>query len=308
MSYLGAKIGDEVKKEKRSPIKPGSVMDLATKNVITIPPTSTIMSAMKTMIKYSFRRIPITDPGTKRIEGIITGMDVINFLGGGEKHKIVEGRYNNNLLAAVNEEVKEIMEKNVVTIDFTLSWEDALEILLEEGIGGAPIVDRDDIVVGIITERDVMKFLAERREYDGVVEDYMTRGVITATPESTIDEAMKTMVSKKIRRLPIVKDGLLVGMLTSTTIVHYFAGEVFKHIITGSVKEALEKPVSAILSNKKILKYTEPLVVRPRTKLSEVVNLMLEKNQAAALVVESGSLEGIITERDLMKFLCEAKC
>ncbi|WP_290901296.1 CBS domain-containing protein, partial [Ferroglobus sp.] len=179
MSYLGAKIGDEVKKEKKSPIKPGSVMEIATKNVITIPPTSTIMSAMKTMIKYSFRRLPITDPGTKRLEGIITGMDIVNFLGGGGKHKIVEGRYNNNLLAAVNEEVKEIMEKEVVAIDFTSSWEDALEILLEKGVGGAPIIDRDDTVIGIITERDIMKFLAERREYDGVVEDYMTRGVIT---------------------------------------------------------------------------------------------------------------------------------
>ncbi|ADC65481.1 putative signal transduction protein with CBS domains [Ferroglobus placidus DSM 10642] len=308
MSYLGAKIGDEVKKEKKSPVKPGSVMEIATKNVITIPPTSTIMSAMKTMIKYSFRRLPITDPGTKRLEGIITGMDIVNFLGGGEKHKIVEGRYNNNLLAAVNEEVKEIMEKDVVAIDFTSSWEDALEVLLERGVGGAPIIDREDTVIGIITERDIMKFLAERREYDGVVEDYMTRGVITAEPNTKIEEAMKTMVSKKIRRLPVVKDGLLVGILTSTTIVHYFAGEVFKELVTGNAKEALERPISAILSNKKILKYTEPLVVSPRTSLRDVVNLMLEKNQAAALVVSSGNLEGIITERDLMKFLCEAKC
>ncbi len=285
----------------------GSVMDLASRNVITIPPTSTIMTSMKTMVKYSFRRVPIADAGTKRLEGIITSMDILNFLGGGDKHRLVREKYRGNLIAAVNEEVREIMEKDVISVDYSSSWEDALELLLNNNVGGAPIVDGEDCVIGIITERDIMVFLATRARYEGQVKDFMTRGVITAEPDMTIENAMKLMVRKKFRRLPVVKDGILLGMLTSSTIVHYFSGEAFKMLITGNAEDVLNQPVSTILNNEKILKYREPLVVRPEENVSDVVRKMIEKNQAAALVAKDG-LEGIITERDLMRFLCSVKC
>ncbi len=285
----------------------GSIMDLASRNVITIPPTSTIMTSMKTMIRYSFRRVPIADAGTKRLEGITTSMDILNFLGGGEKHRLVKEKYQGNLIAAVNEEVREIMEKDVISIDYSSSWEDALELLLNNGIGGAPIVDEDDCVIGIITERDIMVFLATRARYEGQVRDFMTRGVITAEPDMSIEDAMKLMVKRKFRRLPVVRDGILLGMLTSSTIVHYFSGEAFKMLITGNAEDVLNQPVSTILNNEKILKYRDPLVVRPEENISDVVRKMIEKNQAAALVAKDG-LEGIITERDLMRFLCSVKC
>lgn len=131
-------------------LKSGTVMDLATKDVITMPPTTTIMNALKSMLKHNFRRVPIADAGTKRIEGIISATDLVNFFGGGNKYRIVQERYNNNLPAAVNEEVEKIMEKDVITVEYTDSWEDALELMLKKGVGGCPVVDREDIVVGII--------------------------------------------------------------------------------------------------------------------------------------------------------------
>ncbi len=281
-------------------------MDIASTNVITIPPTSTIMTSMKTMIKYSFRRVPIADAGTKRLEGIVTATDILNFLGGGDKHKLVKERYNGNLIAAINEEIREIMEKDVITAKTSDSWEDTLEMMIKEKVGGVPIVDEDDIVKGIITERDIVIFLASKLRYDGLVSDYMTRGVITAEPDASIENVMKLMIKKKFRRLPIVKDGILLGVITSTSLVHYFSGEAFKKLITGDVEDVLSLPISNLLVNEKILKYKEPLTLRPNAKISEVVKAMIEKNQAAALIV-GNELEGIITERDLMKFLY-SKC
>ncbi|WP_456369515.1 CBS domain-containing protein [Geoglobus sp.] len=285
----------------------GTVMDLASTNVITIPPTSTIMTSMKTMVRYSFRRVPVADAGTKRLEGIVTSMDILDFLGGGDRHRLVREKYMGNLIAAVNEEVREIMEKNVMSVHYTSSWEDALELMLEHNVGGAPIVDDDESVVGIITERDIMVFLASRARYDGRVKDFMTRGVITAEPETSIEDAIRLMVSKRFRRLPVVKDGILLGLLTSSTLVHYFSGEAFKKLVTGDASDVLSQPVTTILNNEKVLKYREPLVVHPEDSITDVVRKMIEKNQAAALVVKD-TLEGIITERDLMKFLCTVKC
>ncbi len=307
--FIGAKIGDEERKSGKNVIKPGSVMKVATRDVITIPPTSTIMSAVKTMITYSFRRLPVADPGTKRLEGIITGMDIVNFFGGGDKHGIVKERYDGNFLVAINEEVREIMERNVIAADFTSSFEDVLELLLENRVGGMPIVDREGRVVGILTERDVLHYLSSHKNFDGLVSDYMTRGVITAEPDTTIREAMKIMVEKGIRRLPIIKDGILMGLLTSTTLLQYFAsGEAFKLLITGDVSEIIDKPVKVILSNEKVLQYREPLTFPPHASISQVVERMVETNHGAALIVGDEDLVGIVTERDLVRFLCQAKC
>lgn len=87
---------------------------------------------------------------------------------GGDKCKIVEERYNNNLPAAVNEEVEKIMERNVITIEYTDSWGEALELMLKKGVGGCPVVDKDDRVVGIVTERDMLKFLAKHTELEWI--------------------------------------------------------------------------------------------------------------------------------------------
>ncbi|MBE8539605.1 CBS domain-containing protein [Geoglobus acetivorans] len=284
----------------------GSVMEIASINAITIPPTSTIMTSMKTMIKYSFRRVPIADAGTRRLEGIVTSMDILNFLGGGEKHRLVKERYLGNLIAAINEEVREIMEKNVLSIPVSSSWEDALNTMLENNVGGVPVVDDEESVVGIITERDLMTFLASQTKCDGQVSEFMTRGVITAEPKMTIEEAMKLMVQKKFRRLPVVKDGVLIGLITATSLVHYFSGEAFKKLITGNAKDVLTQPLTAILNNENVLKYREPLVVRPNAKISDVVRRMIDSNQSSALVVDN-ELVGIITERDLMRALCSSK-
>ncbi|RLI76026.1 histidine kinase [Archaeoglobales archaeon] len=290
--------------KNKTNLKEGSVMDLATKEVITMPPTTTIMNALKSMLKHNFRRVPIADAGTKRIEGIISATDLVNFFGGGGKYKIVQERYNNNLPAAVNEEVEKIMEKDVITVEYTDSWEDALELMLKKGVGGCPVVDRDDRVVGIITERDMLKFLAKHTELDGFASDYMSKGVLTVKPNVTIEEAMKLMISKKIRRLPVIDDGILIGLITIREILRYFgSGEAFRMLITGNIKDALDKPISTILSNHELLVYKEPLTFYSDVRISRIVEAMLEKNYGVALILNDGKLEGIITEKDMLKFL-----
>ncbi len=282
-------------------MKFGSVMDLATRDVKTIPPRSTIMNALRTMVKCNFRRMPIADAGTKRLEGIISATDLVNYFGGGEKHRIVMERFNGNLSAAVNEYVDEIMVRDVVAVDSSSSWQDALELMLERRVGGCPIVDEDDRVVGIITERDMLNYLANHRELDGYVRDYMTTGVITANPETTIEEAMKMMISKRIRRLPVIKDGILLGLITAREILKYFTKEAFKVIESGDVRDALQKPLTLMLSKEGL--HREPLTFRPLDRISDVVRRMVAEGVGVALIVEDGRLEGIITERDLMKFL-----
>jgi len=279
-------------------------MDVATKEVFTLPPTSTLMYALKTMIKENFRRIPITDAGTKRLEGIISATDFVNLFGGGSKFGIVKGRYGGNLAAAVNEEVEKIMETKVITVDYTDSFEDAVEVMFKKKVGGCPIVDNEDVVAGIITERDVLKYLGKNKNIDGVASDYMTKSVVTIKPKDTIEKAMKVMIEKHLRRLPVIDDGILVGLITVREILRYFGkGEAFRMLTSGNIKDAIEKPVSTILTNDDLLVYKEILTFPGDVSISQLVSAMLDKGYGAALIVESGKLEGIITERDLIRFL-----
>lgn len=304
--YAGGKRGDDERKSNRKKLKKGSIMEIATTEVVTAPLTSTIMSVLKLMVTYSFRRVPVVDPGTKRLEGIITGTDIINFFGGGEKHRIVEERYYNNLLAAINEDVREIMERNVTSLEFTSDWDEALEVMLEKNVGGCPIVDREERVVGIVTERDMLEFLASQTKFDGRAEDFMTKGIVCIKPDTSIEESMKTIISRKIRRLPVVEDEILLGLVTSSTLLRYFgSGEAFRMLVTGDADDILKKPIKIILSDESISEYRELLTFPPQENILTIARKMIEKNHGAALIMRDG-LEGLITERDLVEFLYRA--
>jgi CBS domain-containing protein len=133
------------------------ILSIASKNIITLPPTTSIMGTVKTMLKHGFRRVPISDAGTNRLAGIITSLDIVDFLGGGLRHNLVKNRYNGNLVAAINEDVREIMKKDVVSLTTNNSITEALSTMIEKNIGGIPILNDQNAVVAMVSERDFVR-------------------------------------------------------------------------------------------------------------------------------------------------------
>jgi len=282
------------------------VKEFATTDVKTIPARSTVMHALKLMLEHNFRRMPVADAGTKRLMGIFTTTDLINFFGGGDKYKIVTNRFNGNLAAAINEHVDEIMEKDVIILKEDSTIKEAIEIFFEKKIGGCPIVDEENRVVGIFTERDLLRFLKDHIQKDGSVRSFMTTCVFTASPETSIKEAMENMILRKIRRLPVVENGKVVGVITTRELVRYFgSGEAFKYLESGDIKDAIEKPLQVILENEEIMRFRPLVTVDSKASISDVVEKMLSEKTGVVVVLKKGKLEGIITERDLVKFLHE---
>jgi len=122
--------------------------------------------------------------------------------------------------------VKAILESkgnNVVTIEPTASLAAAVKILADRRIGTLVILGADRRVVGIVSERDVVRALAERREraLDEPVGQVMTRKVVTCTRGETIAAIMESMTAGKFRHVPVVEDGQLVGIVS--------IGDVVKH-------------------------------------------------------------------------------
>ena len=118
--------------------------------------------------------------------------------------------------------VRDIMTKNVVTIEVNRTALEAAKIMAEKGISSL-IVLKDQDPVGIVTERDFVKKICikELNVSRVKVNDVMSKLRTFADPEISIEVAVQRMVNHKIRRLPIMEDGKVVGIITVTDLAKY---------------------------------------------------------------------------------------
>ncbi|MCX9011515.1 MAG: CBS domain-containing protein [Candidatus Methanoperedens sp.] len=276
----------------------GDIMTIASKEVVTIPPTTPIISAVKTMLSKGFRRIPVVDAGTGHLKGIVTSQDIVDFLGGGSRYLIVKNRYNGNLLAAVNGGIGEIMEENVVSLNEKDSLKDALYIMLKEKVGGIPITDSDGRVKAILSERDFV-FLVSGVIMGKKVSEYMSRNVITAPPDMPVGLAAKSMINNGFRRLPIIRDNVLIGIITASDILRFLgSGDIFNRLVTGNASEVFDVPIRTLIRR-------DIVSINSDMDLGEAAEIMLSKNVGSLPVLEDGELRGIITERDFIRAIAE---
>ncbi len=276
----------------------GSIMSVSTRDVVTIPPTTTIISAIKTMTEKGFRHIPVTDAGTNRLEGMVTSVDVIDFLGGGSKNLLIENHYKGNLLAAVNASVKEIMQNEADSISDGAAIDEAVSKMLDNISGGLPVVDSEGHVRAICTEKDFLRFsggvMTSKR-----VAHYMTRKVKSVATDTSIGAVTKMMIDNGFRRVPVVDKGNIIGMVTASDIMHFLgSGDAFHRLMTGNVHEALNEPVSSLIAK-------EPVSINKDADMGSAAHLMLDNNIGSLPVMDNGELAGILTEKDFLKAMSE---
>ena len=103
----------------------------------------------------------------------------------------------------------------VVTADTTVRQ--ALAILEEQRIRHLPIVDEGEMLIGIVSEKDLL-----RAEGSALVEDVMSRDVVTVTEYTPLEEAARMMADCRISSLPVMRNGKLVGIITETDLFRIF--------------------------------------------------------------------------------------
>ena len=129
--------------------------------------------------------------------------------------------------------VKDLMTRDLLTLEPNTSNREAAEILATENVSGAPVVHAGK-PLGIVSARDLLEFIAALPadpeavsgglEHgildDHTVEEAMTRGPLTTiTPDAPASRAAEVMQAEHIHRLPVVDDGRLVGIITTTDLV-----------------------------------------------------------------------------------------
>ena len=120
--------------------------------------------------------------------------------------------------------VKDMLDQkghNAWTIGPEAKVLEALELMAKKGLGALIVVDKDDEVIGILSERDYARkiILMGRQSQDTPVKDIMTKEVYGVHYETTADECMALMTDKHIRHLPVCKDGKLAGVISIGDVV-----------------------------------------------------------------------------------------
>ncbi len=128
------------------------------------------------------------------------------------------------------DQLRDIMIKKVITITHEKTAQDAAKLMAEHGIGSVIVVNGENIA-GILTERDLVRKVCTKDVASSKVplSDVMSSPVITAEPDLAIETTVQRMFNNKIRRLPILENGKLVGIVTVSDLV--------KHLRTKSLIE-----------------------------------------------------------------------
>jgi len=274
----------------------GEILQVAKSPVVTMAPTTPVYDAIQIMAKEGFRRMPIANPGTKALEGMVTATDIINYLGGGEKFQIIQQKHGGNFFKAINEPIKILMTQKVVSVKTSAKISEAIRLMKEHNLGGLPVVDDENHVKAIITERDIVNMFTERIRGIKVAE-LMSRNVVTALSTTTIFEAEKTMTTQGFRRLPIISENRVVGIVTAMDILRFFgSGEVFKRLRSGTIMQVLNTHALEIATK-------DVTAVKPDADIGQAAKSMQEKDIGALPVIENEKLVGIITERDFFKII-----
>jgi len=190
-------------------IKEEKVEEIMSYPLNTISLASSIKEAAQMMIEKKIRRLAVREHG--KVVGIITASDLIRSL-----PEVPETMH-------VWFEVDYFMSKGVITVDEETPVDSVAKIMGEKSIGSVIITSHGE-PIGIFTERDLLtKFLAEDRSLKIEVGKACSSPLITAPMGISVHDAALIMTSKHIRRLPITRDGELVGILTARDLLEAYA-------------------------------------------------------------------------------------
>ena len=193
---------------------------------------------------------------------------------------------------------KDIMKDGVLTIKGTTPIYQAISTLVGRKMSSLPVVDDNMGMVGIISQKDVLELLYDKEFKDGIVEDFMTREVVSFDQEDTLADICDCFVKNHFRRVVILSEGKLASVISRLEII-----EANKDKFRRQNSPQDQSQDKNVFNAKDIMSYGL-FTVRRETPLCEAVEILLKRDITGLPVVDDCmNLEGIITEKDILKVL-----
>ncbi len=180
-------------------------------------------------------------------------------------------------------QLQDVMIRDVLTISPGATVVDAAQRMTEKNVSCILVTDPTGQVLGILSERDMLKkVVAQSHSSVPTVADVMTTPVVFAAPNLSILDASRMMDSKQIKRLPVLQEGRLIGIVTLTDLTQALAS----YGMWRSVGEIMICDVAGIARGARVV---------------DAAQIMADRNISCMLVMEGSDAVGIFTERDLFK-------
>lgn len=274
----------------------GELSVVASRPPVIVNSSSVILEAVETATEKRVRGILVVD-SKERLAGLVTVMDLVNYLGGGEYYNIVASRYEYNIFRALrNEKITSIMNPTPFFLFRSDTLDKALALMVREGIGIIPILYEDGTVYGVVTEHDIVARL-KGVKVGRRVSEIMSTNIVAVGIEDSIKKAAEIMVKQGFRRLPVINErGEIKGIVTAKDYVAFFGTHrAFELATTGNIEDVITKtPVHEI---------AEPgfHTIRQDEDVGSAAEAIIEHNVNSLIVVDDeDSVVGIITERDVL--------
>jgi CBS domain-containing protein len=131
--------------------------------------------------------------------------------------------------------VKDFMTTNVITINTDRTVLEAAKLMHQQDVGDLVVMDGVE-AKGIVTERDlVRRVMAMKKPLDTKVSEIMSKPLITVEEDTQLRDAARLMVKYKIRRLPVTKDSVLVGIIATNDFARHVGKKTFSEIMLAAM-------------------------------------------------------------------------
>lgn len=256
------------------------------KDIVTIRKDQTVADAIKLMNKHKISRLPAISAKTDELVGIITETDIAT--------KIASAKYESLPLSHIR--ISTIMTGDVITAKPTDSLLNVLKVMVDNHIGGIPILDGDKIV-GMVTKTDFLKDLDEEPYNKVAIKEIMTNRVVTVSPDDRLVHARRLMIDKDVRRLVVVSSGAIMGMIT---------GKDLARTIIDFKKRVPEKYQHSQIRNLFVQEVMSQTIESADKKdtISQVAEVMVTKEFSGMPIVdEKNKLHGIVSKTDILNYI-----
>ena len=252
------------------------VEDIMTINPVFLHDTDFMTHARQMIRDHNKRTLPVLD-SKKRVIGMLSEKDALNIYS---------------------------TKSNVTVEGFTSGFPEvypdmdimhAAKIMVDADAGRVPVIrsSQDKTLAGILSTVDIFRNLNLDRPPNKIIEDVMTRNVISCSPKDSIAKVWVNMKEMGFSGFPVVKDGQLVGMVTRRNIIRAGYARIEREDEHGT-KSTMSPPVEKVMSSPA---YT----LSSRTTLKDAIKAFIKLDVGRLSVVNDGILVGIVDRNDIIK-------
>jgi CBS domain-containing protein len=279
-------------------------MNYATKDLVTVAPSASIDRGISLMEEHGIHHLVVVHDG--RIVGMVSDRDILISTGwmlSVERRTVAVGTEKGHVIGPAI--VEQIMSRPPVCLSREQNAREAAILMVGHRISALPVLQAGRLV-GVLSDADLMKWLTELAAMDNTigrflgrpVGDLMRAQVITVNPESLLVEVTDIFRRRRVRHVPVVNDGLVVGIVSDRDVRRSLGWSNIRDLQTDRENHAadLRFPCTAGDIMQRQVLWTER-----STTLKDALRMLIDKHIHSLPVLEMGKLTGIITQTDFVR-------